>query len=149
MNNFIFVSLDTNFLDEVCREVSSKVKIPFLSLKDYISYEILGMGNIESVVDVEYFNKKVFDTIHSAINFEFTIISLDYNDFIRTGIRDILKDKTVVYIKRYISNEIAGVDLFDERSKFLEMSCVKTIGGTNKEQCVNEMVKIIKNQFGE
>lgn len=149
----LITGLLRNFNKEVASLLSDKLDIYHLDIPDLIEYELADRDNIIEKCGIEYLNKLEKNAVTSALSYENTVLSFDFETFVNYS--EICSKNTISFYlcfsKDYVEdkknmfntiNRIAYID----RDNFLKQKCeyVIFLNKKNKTTAVNEIIKKLK-----
>lgn len=105
-SNILIVGLIDEFNKNIAYEVSNRLGVYFLDIKDLIEYEITDRQNMIDLCGIEYLEKQEYKIINSVTGFENTIITISNEIFTKWDAYNIFNDSCIILYLRLSENEI-------------------------------------------
>lgn len=157
-SNILIVGLVDEFNKNIAYEVSNRLGVYFLDIKDLIEYEITDRQNMIDLCGIEYLEKQEYKIIQSVTGFENTIITISNDIFTKWEAYNIFKDSCIILYLRLEENEIneyftkAGNKfnlnqiVFKDRDEFLSDHSQITINAkiNSEEKTIKDIIKQVE-----
>ena len=157
-SNILIVGLIDEFNKNIAYEISNRLGVYFLDIKDLIEYEIADRQNMIDLCGVEYLEKQEYKIIKGVTGFENTIITISNEIFTKWDAYNIFNDSCIILYLRLEENEINEYFItaenkfnlnrivFKDRDDYLASHSTITINARidSPEKAVKDIIKQIE-----